>query len=315
MKNTGDFHLLILVKNVIVRKVAIQVNISIIGAGKVGHALALAFYNENINISGIYSRNNKSALELGKKISTDFTNSLVDTVKQADIIFLSVSDNSIKSVAENIASKVPKEFIRNKVFFHLSGALTSDELNVLKDLGAYTASLHPAQTFAEKEDGWKRIYNIYFGFEGCNISKEHAKTIVEHFNGTMVYINKQDKSLYHAAACIISNYTVTLSYIASEILTSLGFEKEVSKEIFTPLIKNTVENIEKRGILNSITGPIERGDDKIIVQHIEKIESLDEELLSIYKMLGQKTLDLVKEKGTLLEEKQKKMREVLEGEV
>ena len=55
------------------------------------------------------------------------------------------------------------------------------------------ASLHPAQTFASKEDGWKKLYNIYFGFEGCNISKEYAKTIVEGFNGKMVCIKKKIK--------------------------------------------------------------------------------------------------------------------------
>lgn len=288
-------------------------NIGIIGAGKVGHALALAFYNENINISGIYARNSRVIPELGKKIPVDFTNNLADIIKQADVIFLSVSDNGIKSVAEMIASKVSKEFIGNKVFFHLSGALTSDELSILKDLGAYTASLHPVQTFAEKKDGWKRLYNIHFGFEGCNISKEYAKTIIKHFNGTMVCIKKQDKSLYHAAACVVSNYTVTLSYIASEILSGLGFEKETSKKIFTPLIENTVKNIGERGILNSITGPIERGDDEIIAQHIEKISSLDKELLNIYRVLGQKTLDLIKEKGTLSKGKQIKVGEALKS--
>lgn len=289
-------------------------NVGIIGAGKVGYALGLAFYNENINVSGIYSKSSESALLLNRKILADFPNDLVETVKQSDVVFLSVSDNNIKSVAEEIASKVSKKFIENKVFFHLSGALTSDELRVLKDLGGYVASLHPAQTFASKEDGWKKLYNIYFGFEGCNISKEYAKTIVEGFNGKMVCIKKEDKTLYHAAACIISNYTVTLSYIASEILTGLGFEKEVSRKVFLPLIRGTVENLENRSILDSITGPIERGDDKIIAQHIEKLEYLDKDLLDIYKMLGKKTLKMVKNKGTLEKEKEMKVMEVLKGE-
>jgi predicted short-subunit dehydrogenase-like oxidoreductase (DUF2520 family) len=289
-------------------------NVGIIGAGKVGYALGLAFYNENINVSGIYSKSSESALLLNRKILADFPNDLVETVKQSDVVFLSVSDNNIKSVAEEIASKVSKKFIENKVFFHLSGALTSDELRVLKDLGGYVASLHPAQTFASKEDGWKKLYNIYFGFEGCNISKEYAKTIVEGFNGKMVCIKKEDKTLYHAAACIISNYTVTLSYIASEILTGLGFEKEASRKVFLPLIRGTVENLENRSILDSITGPIERGDDKIIAQHIEKLEYLDKDLLDIYKMLGKKTLKMVKNKGTLEKEKEMKVMEVLKGE-
>ncbi|MDQ2087556.1 F420-dependent NADP oxidoreductase [Herbivorax sp. ANBcel31] len=289
-------------------------NIGIIGAGKVGCALALGFYNNNINISGIYSRSNDSVLELSRKLAKDFDNSLVDTVKKSDVVFLAVSDNGIRSVAEDIASKVEKKSIENKVFFHLSGAMSSDELDVLKDLGGHSASLHPVQTFAGKAEGWKRLYNIYFGFEGCNISKEYANTIVECFNGTMLCIKKEDKSLYHAAACIVSNYTVTLSYIASEMLTGLGFEKEDCEKVFLPLIKNTVENLDRRGILNSITGPIERGDDKIIAKHIDKIESEDKGLAKIYSMLGQKTLELVLKKERINEKEKVKMREVLSKE-
>lgn len=127
----------------------------------------------------------------------------------------------------------------------------------------------------------------------------------------MVCIEKEDKTLYHAAACIISNYTVTLSYIASEILNGLGFGKEAAGKVFLPLIKGTVENLESRGVLDSITGPIERGDDKIIAKHIEKIKSFDKDILNIYKMLGQRTLKMVQEKGILEKEKEMKLTEVL----
>ena len=54
-------------------------NVGIIGAGKVGYALGLAFYNENINVSGIYSKSSESALLLNRKILADFPNDLVET--------------------------------------------------------------------------------------------------------------------------------------------------------------------------------------------------------------------------------------------
>ena len=62
-------------------------NVGIIGAGKVGYALGLAFYNENINVSGIYSKSSESALLLNRKILADFPNDLVETVKQSDVVF------------------------------------------------------------------------------------------------------------------------------------------------------------------------------------------------------------------------------------
>lgn len=62
-------------------------NVGIVGAGKVGYALALAFYNKNINISGIYSKSSKSALELNKKISADLPNDIIKTVKDQKLCF------------------------------------------------------------------------------------------------------------------------------------------------------------------------------------------------------------------------------------
>jgi len=49
----------------------------------------------------------------------------------------------------------------------MSGALTAKALKPLENLGAYTGSLHPIQSVADKDSGWKKLYNIYYGFEGC----------------------------------------------------------------------------------------------------------------------------------------------------
>jgi len=74
------------------------------------------------------------------------------------------------------------------------------------------------------------------------------------FEGKLIKIKEQDKTLYHAAACIISNYTVTLSYVAYKILESIGFDRETADKAFLPLIKNTVHNIERLGSIDALTG-------------------------------------------------------------
>ncbi|TYQ12882.1 UNVERIFIED_CONTAM: putative short-subunit dehydrogenase-like oxidoreductase (DUF2520 family) [Acetivibrio alkalicellulosi] len=286
-------------------------NVGVIGAGKVGCALAMGFYNNGINVSGIVTRSDKSFEYICKKLSLNFNNNLVETVKKSDVVFLSVSDSQIESVAKKIVSEVEPSFINNKFFFHLSGALSSDELKCLKDLGAHTGSLHPIQTFAQKEDGWGKLHNIHYTFEGCKTSQDCANTIVKLFNGTIMTIKKEDKTLYHVAACIISNYTVTLSYIASEILTKIGIEKEDCQNAFIPLVKNTINNLEQYGNVGSLTGPIERGDDKIICQHIKNLGNMDLKLLDIYKLLGQKTIEVAKKKGTLTKNEENKIINIL----
>ena len=276
-------------------------NIGIIGAGKVGYALALAFSKEEYNISGVYCRNENSFRDLCVKIKKDLNNDIVDTVKNSNIIFLSVSDNSIQSVVRDIVIGVDEEVIKSKTFFHLSGALSSDVLSPLKELGAYTGSIHPIQTFADKGTGWKGLYNICYGFEGDEIASRQAQMMAQAFNGNMVNLKKEDKPLYHAAACIISNYTVTLSYIATELLAKVGFDDKTAKQAFLPLVRNTINNLDSHGSINALTGPISRGDYKVVSEHLEHLSRLDGELCEIYKVLGRKTIEIALCKGSLQE--------------
>jgi len=103
-------------------------------------------------------------------------------------------------------------FVQN--FYSYERSAHSKSLKASENLGAYTGSLHPIQSVADKDSGWKKLYNIYYGFEGCEEALKHALTVVKSFEGKLIKIKEQDKTLYHAAACIISNYTVTLSYVA-----------------------------------------------------------------------------------------------------
>ncbi|HOM03337.1 MAG TPA: DUF2520 domain-containing protein [Acetivibrio sp.] len=286
-------------------------NIGIVGAGKVGCALAQGLENNGFNISGVYSRSDDSQQYLCAKVGKTFENSISDTVKNSELIFISVSDNNIIKVAEEIGRKVDNDIIRAKTFIHLSGALTSKALRPLENLGAYTASLHPIQSVADKEKGWKKLYNIFYGFEGCKEALDYALSIVKSFEGRLIEIREQYKTLYHAAACIISNYTVTLSYAAHEILESIGFDRETANEAFLPLIKNTVDNIERLGSVNALTGPISRGDYSVVGEHVKELGKLDKELENMYKVMGRKTVEIAREKGTLTNEAAKELMKIL----
>lgn len=287
-------------------------NIGIIGAGKVGCSLAVCLNNNGFYISGIYSRTSNSQEYLCDKLGKSFQNSLTDTVKSSDVIFICVSDNNIKDCAEEIAEKVNPKVISLKTFIHLSGALTTEELQLLEAKGGYTGSLHPVQAIADRDNSWEKLYNIYYGFEGCKRAEEHASKIVEALGGSIIHIKKQDKPLYHAAACIMSNYTVTLSYVAHEVLKSIGLDENTSAKAFFPLIENTVDNLRNHGSVNALTGPISRGDHNVISEHLKALFHLSQKLGEIYKVLGSKTIEVAFKKGTLLDEDAENLKKLLE---
>ncbi len=274
-------------------------NIGIIGAGKLGNALAVAMNKLEFSISGIYSRSEESCQSLCRKLNLEMDNCLDAVIINSEVIFLCVPDNDIENMASHIASSFKSESVSGKVFFHLSGALSSEVLQPLVDMGAYTGSFHPIQTFADRENSWQKLFGCFFGFEGCDKARKCASKIADKLNAKMIFIRKEQKTLYHAAACMISNYTVTLFYIMHEMLLKSGMDEEAAINAFMPLLKNTVDNIEKLGYINALTGPISRGDHKVVGQHLKAISCEIPEFEAIYRLLGRETIDLAVKKGNL----------------
>lgn len=276
--------------------------VGIIGAGKLGSALAMVLSKVGYSICGIYSKSEESSKLLCKKIGIELKNSIEETVQCSDIIFLSVPDNHIEQIASEIAYCVKKDIVEKKVFLHVSGALTSEVLKPLEDLGAFTGSFHPIQTFADRDNAWQKLFNCYFGFEGCSEAKKYVEIILDKLNGRIIPIKREQKNLYHAAACIISNYTVTLFHIMHQLLIKTGLDEESATNAFLPLLKNTVDNIERLGYIKALTGPISRGDHKVVAKHIDALAKETPEFGAIYRMLGGQTVDIALQRGTISEE-------------
>lgn len=288
-----------------------RMNIGIIGAGKLGSALAIALSKSDFNISGVFSKSSESCQLLCEKLGMVMENSFDKVILNSEIIFLSIPDNYIDSMATEIAAYFKPESIKGKVFFHLSGALTSEALKPLENMGSFTGSFHPIQTFADRDNGWQKLYNCFFGFEGCGKAGEYAKTIVDKLNGRLILIKKEQKTLYHAAACMISNYSVTLFYVMRQMLIKTGMDEEEAVKAFMPLLKNTVDNIERLGDINALTGPVSRGDYKVVGQHLESLSNEMPEYEDIYRLLGRETVKIALQKGTINEDGTLELNKVL----
>jgi len=132
-------------------------NIGIIGAGKVGTTLAIAFKKAGFNVF-IASRSIHSA-EKAAAISGGISTSIQRCAEQSDVIFLSVPDSEIENVAKNLKNIVSKE----KIVAHLSGAFPS---SILEFLNAKTCSVHPLKSFADPLFSAKTLPETLFAIEG-----------------------------------------------------------------------------------------------------------------------------------------------------
>lgn len=287
-----------------------MINISIIGAGRVGACLGYALRKKGYRIKAFSCKTLSSARESRKIISEG--KPLTDNrevASKGEIVFLCVPDEEIERTAKELA-RTDIDWSK-KAVFHCSGLLPSQILSPLKRKGALTASFHPVQSFPAKRAEAKQFKGIYFGLEGCPEALSLAKTIVGKLGGRALILQPSEKPLYHAACSMASNFLVVLLDQATSLLAHVGFEEESLKILF-PLVKGTLHNVKKFNIGSSLTGPLVRGDSKSLGIHLESLRRFPLHR-EIYSALAKQALEIARKDKKLTSQKIRALKKLLEG--
>lgn len=240
-------------------------NIVIIGAGKISYSLVSALTNSNYHVSNVVSKRIVSAKALAKKFNApNYSNNLKDIATKSEIFFLSVPDGQIEVVAKEI-SKQKLDF-KNSLFVHLSGSLNTKVLSCLKQKKASVASFHIMQTFPQKKVF--KINGSFAAIESNNIRVEKFLfKLAKDFELKPFEISTEEKIGYHLAGVFASNFLSINLFNASQLYKNKNFF-----DVFHPIIYSTLQNIEKIGSAEALSGPIDRGDVKTIKNHLTFIK-------------------------------------------
>ena len=287
-------------------------SIAIIGLGKVGVALGFLLRSAGYEIAAVSDVSPESLIG-----GVEFTGGTAfpdasEAANEADIIFITTWDDAIETTCEEISQKGA---IRpgDKVV-HVSGAGGLDILDSARKCGAYVASIHPLQSFADTKSAIENLPGSTFGITANDEIYDWAVEIVTALGGTHFSVAEEDKPLHHAAACMASNYLVTLMSIVEEIYQSLGLKDDRAMKAFWPLVKGTIKNIENKGIAPSLTGPIARGDIGTVKKHLRVFHIKHPSLLPLYREMGIFTADIGLHNKTLSEEKVQEIKTLLREE-
>jgi predicted short-subunit dehydrogenase-like oxidoreductase (DUF2520 family) len=290
----------------------IKYRIAIVGCGRVGITLTRFLSEAGYKPVGFASKSMESAKKAAEIAgSGHFTTTPWEITKEADIIFLTTPDSTISDICNSIAFN--DGFKRDSVVLHCSGALPSTILLAAKGCGAFIGSMHPLQSFALTKSDESPFQKIIFSVEGDTRAINIAKKIAIDLGADCIPIKTQNKTLYHAAAVVASNYLITLLSLAFGLIEHAGISGSDAWKVLRPLIEGTLSNIEKAGIPSALTGPIARGDIETVKKHIEEIRRKSPELLDLYNALGFHTIDIAKSKGNLSEESADILRKITKG--
>lgn len=274
--------------------------VAIIGAGRAGRALALALTRAAVPV--VVCTRRKAELPAGVQCSLE---PWTIALEAARIILVAVPDDAIAAVA----AKLREVRLSGTVVLHCSGLRDRSALVALEGRAAGLGSFHPLQTLAGDTDAAQRLKASFAVLEGDPVAITAGRELAQWLGMQALVIDAAQKPRYHAAAVIVSNYTVALAAVAGRLAREAGIPAEAAERLYLPLLEGTLRNLEMRGVTEALTGPIIRGDAGTVKAHLDV---LDEETRKLYAVMGLEALEVAR-RGGLPEPRAAAIEEVLRG--
>lgn len=267
--------------------------IGIIGTGKVASVLARLWVDAGLSICTVWNRTTERAESLAKAIDATVAQSAADVVAQSDLIMLGVADDAIQPVADELAGCD----WQGRSAVHLSGAVPVSALASLAQQGAVIGALHPALPFADVDSALQQVRGAVFAVDAQDETlRQRLIELTQRAGAIPLTLSGDDKTLYHTALVMASNYTVTLVALAERLLKQVGANEEMTAAIMQPLMRATLENIERQGTTDALTGPLTRADAGTIQRHLAALDDMPA-ARDAYVALAKLTVPLLTARG------------------
>ena len=232
-------------------------SIAVVGAGRLGSALAGALRAAGLAVTG----------PLGRE----------PDVSGATLVLLCVPDGEIAAAAASIPAA--------PLLGHCSGATTLEPLS-----GHEAFSLHPLMTVpaGSPPEAFQGASAAVDGSTPRALAA--AEALAQRVGMRPMRVAPEDRAAYHAAASIASNFVVTLEAAAERLAATAG----VDRAALAPLVRAAVETWAQLGPERALTGPIARGDEGTVARQRAAVLERTPELAPLFDALVEATRALVR---------------------
>lgn len=274
--------------------------LSIVGCGKLGRSLGLLWHRavhdpRAFVLLDILNRSSASAQQACDFIGAGKAAASFADLRQADVFLIASGDDQIAACCDALAA-AGKLRPGGSIVFHCSGALSSLELASASMLGAAVASIHPIRSFASPQQVADSFAGTWCGSEGDAAALAVLGPAFEAIGAQLVAIEREQKTLYHAAAVFASNYQVTLIDVAQQAYVAAGIAPELALRLIEPLLSESAANAFRLGPAAALTGPIARGDLATVARQTQALQRWRPQLAGLYEQFAAATTELASRK-------------------
>lgn len=282
--------------------------VALVGAGRVGTAVAFLLRRSGHEIVGVSSRTPDSAHAAATRLDAPTFVLTPGELIDADLVLIGVPDGAIHEVATRLVPSVRS----GTVVAHLAGSLGRAPLGPLTE--ARTCALHPFQACPDVETAIRRLPGSAWGVTCPDPDTEAwARELIERdLHGLPVPVGEEDRALWHAAAVATSNGVAALLGAGEAILAAIDIDGP--EQILGPIAVGTIANAsEGGGGARTLTGPVVRGEATTVRRHMDALSQRAPELLPVYRAAARLVLESAVVSGRISANDRDALAKVVEG--
>ena len=238
-------------------------NITLVGPGRAGLAVAMALAEAGHDILAVVARE-RGAAEAAAGDLGAVPLGLADQLPDVDFLVVAVRDDAITEVAAAVALPT-----RLGAAFHLSGLAGLDALEPVAATGVAVGSFHPLQTLPSPAVGAARLAGAWVAVDASTDSlRAELRGLAESIEATPFDVSAEARAGYHAAAAAAANFPLAALAMAQDLFAAAGVPFEAAQ----PLVSAVIDNAFTLGPREALTGPVARGDEGTVLAQLAAVK-------------------------------------------
>ena len=258
----------------------------VLGAGRAGRGLALAFQRAGVPVAGLHGRT-----PAPDWIVPVTSGRLPEALAGASVVLIAVRDAQLDdAIRELLAASLPA------ILLQASGGIEPAAYAEARAQGVACGTFHPLLPLADPELAPERLRGAYIGIDGDLPAREAASRIADELEAHTLGIPPGRRALYHAGAVIASNFVGVLLELAAETMRVAGVPPDEARGATRALLLAAAENLRDADAAHALTGPVARGDTRTVQAHLEAL-AVHPDIAEVYRVLTRQAIAIARQRG------------------
>ncbi len=258
-------------------------SVGIVGAGRAGTVLAMAFDRAGIEVAAVASRRPDEAARLAGRLGrpAEVVARAEDVLDRAEVVWLTVPDDQLAPLASGLAAERGRW--PGRVAVHCAGRFDRSVLAPLRATGADLAACHPLAALARPAPDPLR--GAAAAVDADPGARRRVRALALRIGLRPVTLAPDRRVVYHATCVLAGNLPLLLLAAAERIGGDAGLPAALVAGL-RPLLEGALANATALGTAAALTGPAVRRDRGALAAHAAALQRIDPAVARAYRAVS-----------------------------